>query len=811
MRKYFLVALRFSIIDYTTDPNGITTIVDEPAGFDGVTIDLKRIKYYHGFVDNIDDSFSSLQWDGEAFKILNNAYDIKGFDAKCKCIIEFSCEPNLSPYEQLYSGYFDFTTIKSVKGDRCYIEIGVLSDSGIVEFGNRISANVDINSNKDFDGNALTDYSSKLDEIVPTPSKTLRLISKTDVKNQTYQTLTANANEAFNEAGQNGQTKRFLYFTASVVDIQDLSDFAGMGSGLFYDNNANHGFVDTINQGLVSACENGYIFTNQPDANYIPSLFILNIDQTIRVECIGSNQFFWGNNGFGFCYVHIVGQSNADWFINNIDIILNSLPALPSTYNHWFSIDSNSKVWIYLPMQVGGPYDGYSSPPANGHLDFHIQRIDWSIDVDNSQNVYSFIYGRLQCGYITNIPTMKISTQVGGYWSLRRDTRIVDSDTSVYKRSPINEVLSRITENITNDKLRVYSETFGRKDSLPYATPNNGKFGGLCIANGLRLRQATLGDGNTDNIQISMQDCLKSLNGILPIGYGVEDDPHRSGYKVVRIEDFKYFYKNNIVFVADEVNNIETDSSFDETFYKFVSGYKTWKASQYNGLDDFFSSSEWHTSLNSTSNEVDATSSFIGSPFCIEAQRRISKTSEDSQYDTYIFMIMYGLNWNSGANQFILEQGGLQSYANFLFPDDIYNVRLSPVRNAMRWFAHILSNYRQYTNGKLKFSSGEGNYTAVTQMPASQGNIIENQPIAENAYIDLSKFAHPTEYYPLWFYETVTFDYPLSYADFKNILQNPYGLIQYSQGGVVAYGWIDELKYALTKGTATFTLKKKLA
>ena len=45
------MALRFTIIDYTNDANGISTQVKEPVGWDGISVRLKRDKTWHGFFD----------------------------------------------------------------------------------------------------------------------------------------------------------------------------------------------------------------------------------------------------------------------------------------------------------------------------------------------------------------------------------------------------------------------------------------------------------------------------------------------------------------------------------------------------------------------------------------------------------------------------------------------------------------------------------------------------------------------------------------------------------------------------------------
>ena len=97
------MALRFTIIDYTNDANGVSTQVNEPVGWDAITVRLKRDKTWHGFFDFFDDSYSNMQWIGEARDILKAAYDKNGIEAYCELSIEFACS-DTSTYDQLYYG-----------------------------------------------------------------------------------------------------------------------------------------------------------------------------------------------------------------------------------------------------------------------------------------------------------------------------------------------------------------------------------------------------------------------------------------------------------------------------------------------------------------------------------------------------------------------------------------------------------------------------------------------------------------------------------------------------------------------------------
>ena len=63
--------------------NSITTIIDEPVGWDETEIIVKRNKDYHGVL--FDYTFNKLRYHNEGFTILKNAYDSEGMDAEVLC------------------------------------------------------------------------------------------------------------------------------------------------------------------------------------------------------------------------------------------------------------------------------------------------------------------------------------------------------------------------------------------------------------------------------------------------------------------------------------------------------------------------------------------------------------------------------------------------------------------------------------------------------------------------------------------------------------------------------------------------------
>ncbi len=157
-----------------------------------------------------------------------------------------------------------------------------------------------------------------------------------------------------------------------------------------------------------------------------------------------------------------------------------------------------------------------------------------------------------------------------------------------------------------------------------------------------------------------------------------------------------------------------------------------------------------------------------------------------------------------------VEQGIATSAANFYSAATAYNWRIRPVYNLMRWFKSIAQCYVNLTNttSKLFFTFGKGNYKA-------EGRIIdncnlENQVMAEDEDIHVTKFENISDATPIYKPETISFTYPLSIDDYIAVKQNPYGYIDVQCGnGDYEKTYIKSINYKPTKGEAQFVLIKK--
>lgn len=329
----------------------------------------------------------------------------------------------------------------------------------------------------------------------------------------------------------------------------------------------------------------------------------------------------------------------------------------------------------------------------------------------------------------------------------------------------------------------------------------------------------------------SFQEMIEALNCIHAVGFGLEADQHRdpaSDY-VVRVEPIRYFYNAGLtVMQCDNVESIEWDASAGDAISLFKTGYTKWEAKEANGLDEFLSHREYRTTLSALRKTLDRQCKYIASGYAIEVTRRkLGTSTTDWRYDNDTFIICLQ-EYAPATGETHYPDYMTENYsftrrtvplphphtvaeaANILDPDSAYNYRISPARNALRWLPFILSSYRDWANGQLIFTSGDGNY--IAQGMLAQG-AVESAPLNESATLDLSSIAYNVIYHPIYRNEVVKFKYPMSYEQWQHINtgNNKYGRIKYNvNDGPYEYGYILDLKYDLFGGMADFTLRPQI-
>jgi hypothetical protein len=142
--------------------------VEEPVGFDGTTIKLKRSDKWHGVM--VESNDNKLQFYGDGYLMLKALYDASGIDAVAVFKVESVCDG-----EQVDSTEFNITFFeyKEYCGGDCYCEVGIERAGCFFKFRNSLDTKVDLDSTATLNGVSLPAY-NYLGKVTEIPSQALK-------------------------------------------------------------------------------------------------------------------------------------------------------------------------------------------------------------------------------------------------------------------------------------------------------------------------------------------------------------------------------------------------------------------------------------------------------------------------------------------------------------------------------------------------------------------------------------------------------------------------------------------------------------
>ena len=353
----------------------------------------------------------------------------------------------------------------------------------------------------------------------------------------------------------------------------------------------------------------------------------------------------------------------------------------------------------------------------------------------------------------------------------------------------IHELFSRLTHATSNEPSSFRSNYFGRTNSQPFSYPVTGCGGYTAITNGLKLRQY---EDERSAIIVSIQDLLDSMDSLHGIGWGVLNN------KMI-VEPIEYFYQSNVLKKLDFVPSFEMRIAQNKYVNEIEIGYEKWETEDINGIEEPNSIHNYSLPKVQRKNRIDKLSPYIGGSYAIETTRRRGGSTKDWKYDTDNFIL--ALKHNVNELNVCEKDENFSNVTNLLEPDTTYNLRYSPARNLLRQLKAFTGGLFRKPLEDVRFQSGEGNITLeATELTNCLGNfdgalLIENQDFVSG------------DFAPYWIPEVYTFEYVLSFSEFVQIRNSPYGLIGFSETDTGhIYGYILNLEFNLKTGAATFEL-----
>ncbi len=714
-------------------------LIDEPVGFDATKVKLKRSENWHGVMSETDSQ--SVDIYGTGYTILKDLYDSYGIDAVAILRIEYAC---VDTFEVLGEYSITFYNSQWFCGNNCYCKVGIERKGCLYQLTNALDTKVDLDALKAIDKTTdLADY-DYLGKEIEVPSKTIVLSSNAIVSEYITDDVLVDVNAQYGGT-YTGVIQIAFFMPFDNIGLEELSEISTAIS-------FKHNFGAISDDDIHSE----YIYKN-----------IVN-----NFQCLGDS------------YNISINTSG----VLNLSTTATLFPISVTFFVYKLSGTTRTELYSQILINTGTPTDKI--------YEYNISYSD-SVSLLEGDYIYSYIFVNALKTTIGNFDLFNISEFKDSEFNISLDSICPSTNAKLYL---VNETLSHISEYVTNNCLRVYSEYLGRTDSQPYNQSSDGCGGMIGLTNGLFLRRIEdvyTGD-KTPKLALSFNDVINAVNAVNPVGFAIElngDD------EVIRVENWEHFYNDMVVADIGSVT-VKKSPNLKLHFKNFKTGYNKYEAEEYNGLDEFLTEREYTTSLVNHNATLDKVCQFVASGYAIEITRRKGNAdSKDWRYDNDTFFIC--LKRLSG--ELVVEQGNIINNANIIDASTILNFTISPARMAMKWFKYITTFLK--STKELIYSSGKGNTAAEGELI----NVcsIESGVISEKQNITQSDFQTSEDGIYLAELHGVD-EVPFTFEQYKSVKLNPHGLIAYNCDAVQKYGWIQEFEYSFVDGKASFILIPKV-
>ena len=350
---------------------------------------------------------------------------------------------------------------------------------------------------------------------------------------------------------------------------------------------------------------------------------------------------------------------------------------------------------------------------------------------------------------------------------------------STAKGFAIHEAFARLGSHLVDKTDVIRSTYFGRTNSSPFAYPSNGCGCYTAVSNGYQIRKFDLDDYP---IQMSFGDLYDAMNSIHGLGWGTE---FVDGVEYLRLERIGYFYNKTSILSFDNIDEWEITVDRESVYNEIDIGFNRWEVEKVNAIDEFATRRSYANTTTAIKNKLEARTDFVASGYAIETTRRLSdKPTTDSPYDKDNFIFCLNRSTNIGGvptSLNIMEKDeNLASITGVLSSSTLYNIRLLPSRNVLRWMPYISAGMRP-AEPRWSFRFGEGNITVSSRF-VNLGCPGDNSGFSLNETEDLIYTSgNLQDGELLWFPEIYEFEHPLSYTDYKTLRDNPYNALSISQ------------------------------
>ncbi len=371
----------------------------------------------------------------------------------------------------------------------------------------------------------------------------------------------------------------------------------------------------------------------------------------------------------------------------------------------------------------------------------------------------------------------------------------------------LHDVGSEVVKRVAGAEL--VSEYLGGTLTQSRSYPENGCEWNHLLMKGLHLRSYTVDEKKFFQ---SFKEWWSGANPIFNLGlsYETEDDQ-----TVIRCEEKSYFFDTTPSLNLSWVNNIVRYHDKDHIFKKISIGYEKWQAEEVSSIDDPQTKHTYATVFETIGTDKTLYSKFMAASLAVEATRRKNQDlTTDYKFDNDTFIIAVK------ADEFASPSGAFEPerdedfdiITGLLSPESRYNPLLTPLRNFFRWMNYFNGALQKYLTSAYKFSSGEGNYSMVSQYSCGSstksdcpGMVCEE--VGEGDDLTVNDFP---EIGYLFTQEVLEFEHPLSWEDYKTIRDNrtkAIGVSETDADHMICF--IKRHEYDINKSKAKFVVWKR--
>lgn len=366
----------------------------------------------------------------------------------------------------------------------------------------------------------------------------------------------------------------------------------------------------------------------------------------------------------------------------------------------------------------------------------------------------------------------------------------------------VHEAFNQVIDAIADSNGNFESDFYGRTDSEKQTYAEDGCGSAIAITNGLNIREFV-----EKKIFCSLSELFSVFNAIHNIGLGEVNGK-------IRVEPLAYWFDNSAQIISlPNVADYETRNDNSRYFNNIQIGYDSWETDFAGGLDEPCTKHEYSTQIASAKNNLILLSKYIASTYAIELTRRQNATivpTTDWQYDNDNFLIALTRSTYGYADAFMPElyEDAFNTGTGMVALETAYNLRLTPARMLQPHMKVIVAGL-QLINGLVRFIRGDGNtLLQVAKDTVGCPEDFNGQILGENDDFQWDD-GNVADISPIWLPEIYTFDYPISYTQFKTIKANPYGYISfYKFSDDVKRGFLMNMEYNMKTGITAFTLLK---